>query len=81
MYLSAEPWLDNARSPDDVLLDNDAIAALARTSFANDPNMVNLATFAEQLPGADVAKLIQSISKPYETELFYRDGGIVETAV
>ena len=80
MHLSAEAWLDNAKSPDDVLLDDSAIASLARRFFTTDPNMVDLATFAEHLPGAEVAKSIQSLSKPCETQLYFRDGGKVEPA-
>ena len=79
MYLSAEPWLENAKSPDDVLLDNAGVASLVARFFTIDPNMVNLARYAEKLPGAEIVNSIQSISKPYESDLYYRDGGKVET--
>jgi SH3 domain (SH3b1 type)/NlpC/P60 family len=78
MHLSAKHWANLAERPDEVLLDERGLAALADKSFASDPNMVDLAAYARELPGADVSNAIISISKRYETELFYRDGGKVE---
>jgi cell wall-associated NlpC family hydrolase len=78
MHLSAEHWANLAQRPDEVLLDERGLVALADKSFAGDPNMVDLAAYAQELSGADVSNVIISISKRYETELFYRDGGKVE---
>ncbi len=78
MHLSAKHWVDKAKSPDDVVKDEDGIAALTDESFANDPNMVDLAAYADELSGADVSNIIQSISKPYSVDLYYRAGDSVE---
>ena len=78
MHLSAEHWVDKAERPDEVLTDEPGILALADETFASEPNMVDLAAYAEELPAVDVKSIIISISKRYETDLFYRDGGEVE---
>ena len=54
--------------------------ALANEAFASDPNMVDLAAYASELTNAEVGDIILSMSKPYETELYYRDGGTVDAA-
>ena len=78
MHLTADHWADKAERADEVLIDEQGIAALARQSLASDPNMVDLATFTDELAGTEVRKAILSISKPPETELFYLDGGKVD---
>jgi len=78
MHLTADHWVDKAERPDEVLLGEQGLVALAHKSFASDPNLVDLAEYAEELPGVDVNEIIISISNPYETDLFYRDGGKVE---
>ena len=78
MHLSAKHWVDKAKNPDAVVKDEDGIAALTVESFADDPNMVDLAAYAGELSGSDVSKLIESISKPYSVDLYYRAGDSVE---
>ena len=80
MHLSAKHWANLAERPDEVLRDQQGIIALADEAFASDPNMVDLAAYASELASAEVADIILSMSKPYATELYYRDGGTVDTA-
>jgi cell wall-associated NlpC family hydrolase len=80
MHLSAEYWANLAEHPDEILKDEQEILALAAAAFADDPNMVDLAAYADELTRAEVTDIILSMSKPYTSELYYRDGGKVETA-
>ena len=80
MHLSAEHWANKAERPDEILKDEQGILALATEAFASDPNMVDLAAYADELTNAAVTDIILSMSKPYKSELYYRDGGKVETA-
>lgn len=80
MHLSAEYWVNLAQRPDEILKDEQAIQALAEDAFASDPHMVDLALYADELTRTEVADIILSMSKPYASELYYRDGGKVETA-
>lgn len=56
-------------------MDQDEIDAFNRFAFAEDPNLIDLASYPEQLSGEEVADIIRSISKPYDKDLFYHDGG------
>jgi cell wall-associated NlpC family hydrolase len=80
MHLSAEHWANLAEHPDEILKDERGILALADEVFASDPHMVDLAAYADELTHTEVTDIILSMSKPYSSELFYRDGGKVETA-
>ena len=80
MHLSAEHWANKAERPDEILKDEQGIIALAEDAFASDPHMVDLAACADELTHAEVTDIILSMSKPYASELYYRDGGKVETA-
>ncbi|MDX2412210.1 MAG: SH3 domain-containing protein [Woeseiaceae bacterium] len=75
MHLSADYWVNKTTASDKILKNQDGIDAFNDYAFAHDPNMVNLAGYPEQLSGEEVASIIQSISKPYDKDLFYRDGG------
>jgi len=80
MHLSAEHWANLAKQPDEVLKDEQAILALAEEGFASDPHMVDLAAYADELTHPEITDIILSMSKPYKSELSYRDGGKVEAA-
>ena len=80
MHLSADYWIDNLDHPDEVLMAPEKIAALNGDSLANDPNLVELASYPEQVSHEVVERAIRSISKPYHADLFYRDGGKVSAA-
>ncbi len=75
VHLSADYWVNKATASDKILKNQDGIDALNDYAFAHDPNMVDLAGYPEQQSGEEVASIIQSISKPYDKDLFYRDGG------
>lgn len=79
MHLTVDFWIDRTGQVDELLADDSDIARLARDAFSCDPNMVDLAAYPEALPGTDVAQRIRSISKPYDEQLYYRDGGTVGT--
>ncbi len=80
MHFTAEHWANKAERPDEILRDEQGITALANQAFAGDPNMVDLATYASELTNAEVTDIILSMSKPYDSELYYRDGGMVDAA-
>lgn len=80
MHLTADHWADMAKHPDEVLSNEQEIAALTQEAFVNDQNMVDLATYPDEQSGADITDIIRTISKPYQSELFFRDGGKVESA-
>ncbi len=80
VHLSADYWVNKATASDKILKNQDGIDALNDYAFAHDPNMVDLAGYPEQLSGEEVASIIQSISKPYDKDLFYRDGGTLTDA-
>ena len=75
MHRSADYWIDQTERADEILRDPPGIESLKRKSFAEDPHMVDLTAYPDQMPGEDVADIIQSISKPYDIDHFYRDGG------
>ncbi len=75
MHLSADYWVNRTDACEKVLKDQDEIDTFNTFAFANDPNLVDLASYPEQLSGEEVAGIIRSISKPYDKDLFYRDGG------
>ena len=74
MHLSADFWVNRTEAYEKVLKKPEEIEALNRFAFANDPNMVDLSSYPEQLSAEEVAHIIQSISKPYDKDLFYRNG-------
>jgi len=80
MFLSADYWVGKTDRPDEILISPEEIEAFNRNAFANDPNMVDLADYPTERPGIEVANIIQSISKPYKQDLYYRDGGEVGDA-
>jgi cell wall-associated NlpC family hydrolase len=80
MHLSADYWIDKTDHQDKLLRDEKEIEAFNNFAFANDPNMVDLSGYPAELPGDEVADIIQSISKPYKKDLYYRDGGKVGDA-
>lgn len=73
MELTPEYWIGKAENPVEILKSPEWIAAFNAEAFAVDPSMVDVAAYPERVSGADVEQLIRSVSKPYETELFYRD--------
>lgn len=77
MIESVNYWIRSADRPDEVLMDADAIASFVRNAYAVDPNLVDLQAYPERIGRGEVVALIRSISKPYEGELRYRDGGRV----
>jgi cell wall-associated NlpC family hydrolase len=80
MHLSADYWIEKTGGPDEVLKKREEIKAFNRFSFTNDLHMVDLAAYPAKQTGAEISKLIRSISKPHEQDLFYRDGGKIESA-
>lgn len=77
MHLTVDHWIEQTDDPDEVLADESAIGALVSSAFDIDTNMVELASFPDTLPGADVAETITSISKPYSADLYFREGGVL----
>lgn len=80
MHHSADYWVSRTDGSEKVLKTREEIEAFNSFSFANEPNMVDLTSYPEQLPGDEVAGIIQSISKPYDQDMFYRHGGKITAA-
>jgi len=74
VHLSAEFWIERAPEPEAVLMDRQAIAAFNADAYARDPHLVDLDAYPAALPGSEVLRTIQAISKPPDAPLFYRDG-------
>lgn len=73
MQQSPEYWIGKTDDPSRVLRDADWIERFNQKAFDIDPYLVDLATYPDQVSGPELLDLIESISKPYETGLFYRD--------
>lgn len=73
-HLNADFWLAKLRRPNAVLMDQAAIADFNKAAFSNDPTMVSLADYPQQLAGSTVAGLITAISKPSSYDRFLPDG-------
>ncbi|MEQ8207581.1 MAG: SH3 domain-containing protein [Woeseia sp.] len=73
-HLSTDFWLAKLKRPDAVLMDQAAILDFNKAAFNNDPTMVSLADYPQQLAGSTVAELITSISKPSSYDRFLPDG-------
>ncbi len=80
MHFSADYWVGKTDAPEQVLKKQEEIEAFNSFAFANDPNMVDLAAYPAKQTGDEISKLIHSISKPHKQDLFYRDGGKIESA-
>jgi cell wall-associated NlpC family hydrolase len=78
MHLTVNYWIDRSGNPDEVLADPSRIAAFVNNAYAVDPHMVDLKSFPTTLTRGELSDKIRSISKPYETPLYYREGGKVE---
>jgi len=78
--LSADYWISRLDDAGQLLMDQAAIASFNQALFANDPNMVDLAQFPAQLPGAEVIGKIEAISKPAKAELHNGDGAVLDEA-
>lgn len=77
MHLSADYWLKQLENAGQLLKSQEEIADFNRIIFSTDPNMVDLALYPEQLPGADVKQKILAISKPNKSELYNPAGEIL----
>ena len=80
MHHSVDFWIDKTSQVDELLADETDIARIVRDGFRRDPNMVDLAGYADRLPGKALSNLILSVSKPYPEALYFRDGGTVGEA-
>lgn len=80
MYLDVDFWIERTGEIDEVLADESRISRLVRDAFRDDPALVDLANYPETLPGQELEALIQSISKPFADDLYYRDGRTVGAA-
>lgn len=80
MYFDVDFWIEKTEQIDEVLADAGRIERLVRDAFRDNPDLVDLAAYPETLPGPDVARHIQSISKPFNDDMYYRDGHPVGAA-
>lgn len=73
-HLSAGYWINQLKNTGQLLKSQDEIAEFNRTIFSTDPHMVDLARLPSQLPGVEVRKQIQAISKPNKSKLYKPTG-------
>ncbi|MEE4292365.1 MAG: SH3 domain-containing protein [Xanthomonadales bacterium] len=73
MQQSPEYWVGKTENPDQVLGDAGWIADFNRRSFASDPHLVDLMDYPDTVPGPDLARLIDSVSRPGDAPLYYRN--------
>ena len=73
MRQSPEHWIEKTNKPGKILGEPEWIAAFNARAFDNDPHLVDLSTYPDQVAGQELDQLIRSISKPHGSELFYRD--------
>ena len=82
-HLTPDYWLEKTPRPAEPARGRDWIAAFNARSVKADPHLVDLPNYPETVEGAELKRLIQSVSKPHETELFYHDahgGGRLEAS-
>ncbi|MEE4218509.1 MAG: SH3 domain-containing protein [Xanthomonadales bacterium] len=73
MQQSPDYWIGKMERAGDVLRGPEWIEAFNANSYEADPNLVDLTLYPDRVPGREVARLIRSVSKPGETDLYYRD--------
>jgi hypothetical protein len=75
MQLTPEFWIENTERAGEVLGDPEWVRAFNRRSYAIDPHLVDLAGYPDEVSGEKLAALIESVSKPNQESLYYRDDG------
>ncbi|MGY0504465.1 C40 family peptidase [Luteimonas sp. e5] len=78
--LTPEYWARRSQAPDSALLDAEAIAAQNARLYAEDPSMHDLRAVPARLPGSDVRKRIESLSKAPSRTLYDIDGKPIPAA-
>lgn len=73
MRLSPEYWIEKTENSGETLREPEWIAGFHAKAFDIDPHLVDLSAYPEQVSGQELDGLIRSISKPHESELFFRD--------
>jgi hypothetical protein len=73
MQQSPEYWIGKTEDPGRVLRSAEWIEGFNQKTFEIDPYLVDLERYPDQVSGAELRDLVESISKPYEMELYYRD--------
>ena len=75
MQLTPEFWIENTERAGEVLGDPEWVREFNRRSYAANPHLVDLAAYPDEVPGEKLAALIESVSKPNQESLYYRDDG------
>ena len=73
MQLSPDYWIGKTEHPDRILRDPDWIDAFNARAFKIDPHLVDLTAYPDCVPGREIARMIGTVSAPYEADLHYRD--------
>lgn len=73
MQQSPDYWIGKTPGSGEVLRGPEWIEGFNAQSFEIDANLVDLTRYPDRVPGKEVARLIRSVSKPYEADLYYRD--------
>jgi len=78
--LEAEHWVNQTSEVDQLLKTQEEIAAFNRDIVSTNTHMVDLGTFPQNMPGMEVRKRIQAISKPNSSDLYKPEGGILTSS-
>lgn len=71
MQLTPEHWIEKTERAGEILHGPEWIEAFNKRSFSQDPHLVDLPNYPDTVNGADLVRLVESVSKPHETGLFY----------
>jgi hypothetical protein len=73
MQLTPEYWIAKTDRAVEALHPPGWIEAFNATSIATDPHLVDLPCYPGTVSGAELRRLIESVSKPHETPLYFHD--------
>lgn len=77
MQLNADYWVNKLSEPEKVLEKPAGIAAFDANAYASDKNMVNLATFPQELDANELREMVLSLSSPSSSDLYGDDGELL----
>lgn len=77
MHLSADYWVNQLSNADEVIKSPEQILAFKKSIYLENPHMVELATYADNITGVQLKKQIESISKPNSSQLFDANGNMM----
>lgn len=81
MHLSADYWVKQTKNAAQVLMNEQQISAFKTDIYSSNPYMVDLTVYPDQIPGEQLKKSIESISKPNRSVLYNPIGEILDAGI